>query len=41
MQAVEMKLNVIIAKNFNLIYSLNRFQNHSLIRKISQIPFNI
>ena len=40
MQAVELKLNMIIAKNPNLINSLNRFYNHLLIRKYSHIPFN-
>jgi len=40
MQAVEIKLNMIIAKNPNLINSLNRFRNRPLIRKYSHIPFN-
>ena len=37
MQAVEMKLNMSIAKNPNLINPLNRFQNHPVIRKFSPI----
>ena len=36
-QAVEMNLNMIIAKNPNLINSLSRFHN----RKYSHIPFSI
>ena len=39
MQAVEMKLNMIIAKNPDLIHSVNRFHNHPLIRRFSHIPF--
>ena len=41
MQAVEMKVNIIIAKKPNLKNSLNRFHDHPLIRKYSHIPFNI
>ena len=40
MHAVELKLNMIIGKNPNLINSLNRFHNHPLIRNYSYIPFN-
>ena len=39
-QAVEKKLNMIVAKNPYLIKSLNRFHNHPLIKKYSDIPFN-
>ena len=41
MQAVEMKLNIIVAKNPNLINSLIRFYNHPLTRKYSHIPINV
>ena len=37
MQAVELKLNIIIAKNPLLINSLNRYHIHALIRKYSYI----
>ena len=40
MQAVEIKLNVIIAENPNLKKSINRFHNHPLSRKYSHPPFN-
>ena len=40
MQAVEMKINMIIAENPHLINSLNRLYNHPLILKFSNIPFN-
>ena len=40
MQAVELKLNMIVAKNPHLINSLYRYIKHPLIRKISHIPFN-
>ena len=39
-QAVERKLNLIIAKNPHLINSLNRSHNHPLIRNYSHTPFN-
>ena len=38
MQAIEIKLNMIIAKNPQLITSLDRNKNHPLIRKYSHIP---
>ena len=38
--AVERKLNMISARNPNLINSLNRFHNHPLTRKCSHLPFN-
>ena len=37
---VEFKLNMIIAKNPQLINTLDRHINHPLIRKYSHIPFN-
>ena len=37
MQAIELKLNMIIAKNPHLINSTNRYHNHPLIRKYSHI----
>ena len=37
MQAVEIKLNLIIAENPHLINSLNRYHIHPLIRKYSYI----
>ena len=40
MQAVEMKLNMIVAKNPQLTNSLNRFHNHPLFRKFSKLQFN-
>ena len=36
----ERKINMIIAKNPQLINSLDRNKNHPLIRKYSHIPFN-
>ena len=36
----EIKINMIIAKNPQLINSLDRNKNHPLIRKYSHIPFN-
>ena len=41
MQAVEMKLNMIVAKKRNLLKSPKRFHNHALIKSYSHIPFNI
>ena len=38
-ELIEFKLNMTIAKNPNLISSLDRIFNHSLIRKRSNIPF--
>ena len=40
MQAVEMRLNMIIPTNLHLINSPNRYCNHPLIRKYYHIPFN-
>ena len=40
MQAVELRLNIIIAKNPHLINSLNRCINHSLVGRDSHIPLN-
>ena len=40
MQAIEIKLNIIIAKNPKLINSLDRNKSHPLIKKYSHIPFN-
>ena len=40
MQAIELKLNLIIAKTPQLINALDRNKNHPLIRKYSYIPFN-
>ena len=40
MPMVERWINFIIAKNPQLINSLNRNKNHPLIRKYSYIPFN-
>ena len=40
MQAVEMELNMIIAKNPQLINSLDRSKNHPLIRIYAYVPFN-
>ena len=37
MQAIELKLNKTIAENPHLIYSLNRYHIHPLIRKKSHI----
>ena len=39
MQAVDIRLNVIIAKNPHLLNSPNSYFNHPLIRKYSHIPF--
>ena len=39
MQALELKVNMIIAKNSQLVNSLDRNKNHPLIRKHSHIPF--
>ena len=41
MPMVERRINVIIAKNPQLINSIDRNKNHPLIRKYSHIPFNI
>ena len=40
LQAIELKLNMIIAKNPQLINALDRNENQPLIRKYSHIPFN-
>ena len=40
MQAIELKLDNIIAKNPQLINSLDRNKPHPLIKKYSHIPFN-
>ena len=40
MHSVERRINMIIAKNPQLINSLDRNTNHPLIRKYSHIPFN-
>ena len=40
MHAVELRLNLIIAKNPQLVNLLDRNKNHPLIRKYSVIPFN-
>ena len=40
MSKCERKINMNIAKNPELINSLDRKKNHTLIRKYSQIPFN-
>ena len=40
MQAIELEINMIFAKDPQLINSLDRTKNHPLIRKYSQIPFN-
>ena len=39
MQAVELRLNVIVAKNAHLINSLNGYINDHLNRKYSHIPY--
>ena len=39
MQSVELRLNMVIARNPQLINSLDRNKNHPLIRKYSHIPF--
>ena len=40
MQAIELRLNMIIAKNPQLINALDRNKNHPLIRKYSHLPFH-
>ena len=40
MPMVERRINFIIAKNPQLINSLDRNKNYPLIRKYSHIPFN-
>ena len=40
MQAVELRFNVIFAKNIHLINSPNRYVNNPLNRKYSHKPFN-
>ena len=40
MQSEKLRLNMIIAKNPQLINSLHRNKNHLLIRNCSHIPFN-
>ena len=40
MQAIELKLNMILAENPQVINSLDRNKNHPFIRKHSHIPFN-
>ena len=40
MQRIQRRLNMIIAKNPQLIKSVNRGSDHSLIRKHIHIPFN-
>ena len=39
-QAIGLKINMIIAKNPQLINSFDRNKNHPLISKNSHIPFN-
>ena len=39
MQAIEIKLNMIIPKNSQLMNSLDRNKNHPLTRKYFYIPF--
>ena len=39
-QAFDLKLNMIIAKNPQLIIAVDRNKNHPLIRRYSHIPFN-
>ena len=41
MQSIELNLHMNIAKAPQLINSLDRYNNHPLIRKYSRIPFNI
>ena len=41
MPAVERRMNFIIARNPNLINTLDRNKNHPLIRNYSHIPFEI
>ena len=38
MSMIERRINIIIAKNPELINSLDRNKNHPLIRKYSHIP---
>ena len=40
MQSVELRLKMNIAKNPQLITSLDRNKSHPLFRKYSHIPFN-
>ena len=40
MQAIELKINIIIAKNPQLNNALDRNKNHPLIGKISHTSFN-
>ena len=40
MSMCEGKINLIIAKNLQLINSSDRNENHPLFRKYSHIPFN-
>ena len=40
MSMCERKIDMIIAKNPKLITSLDRYNNHPLIRKYGHIPFN-
>ena len=40
-EMVELKLNKIFSENPHLINSRDRINNHPLIRKFSNIPFNI
>ena len=40
MQSVELRLNMVVAKNPKLIISLDRNKNHPLLGKYSHIPFN-
>ena len=40
MHMVERRLNFIVDRDPQLIYSLDRDKNHPLIRKHSHIPFN-
>ena len=40
MQSVEIRINMVIAINPQLIILFNRNKNHPLIRKFSHIPFN-
>ena len=40
MQTIELKINMIIAKNPQLINALDRNKNHPLIGKYSHTPFN-
>ena len=39
-QAIEIKLNMIVAKNLHLTNSIDRYINHPLIRTYTDIPFN-